>query len=151
MTQLGLFNDEAVVAGIPGLTYESEFLTREEEASIIDVIQTLPLQAAKYKEYLARRKVVSFGGSYDFDTNELLPAQALDVRLQPLRERVAKWAKVEPESLVHALVAEYNPGTPFGWHRDVPNFERIFGVSLGAAPRCGSGRIRTVRNCSGTS
>ena len=35
------------------------------------------------------------------------------------------------EELVHALVAEYAPGTPLGWHRDVPNFEVIAGVSLG--------------------
>jgi alkylated DNA repair dioxygenase AlkB len=30
------------------------------------------------------------------------------------------------------LVAEYAPGTPLGWHRDVPNFEDVFGVSLGS-------------------
>lgn len=28
------------------------------------------------------------------------------------------------------LVAEYRPGTPLGWHRDVPDFEDIVGVSL---------------------
>lgn len=28
-------------------------------------------------------------------------------------------------------VAEYAPGTPLGWHRDVPDFETIAGVSLG--------------------
>lgn len=110
--------------------YERELLSREEEASIIQVIQTLPLQAAKHKEYIARQRVISFGASDDFDTNELVTAQALDTRLQPLSERVSRWANVEPGSLVHALIAEYNPGTPLGWHRDVPNFERIFGVSL---------------------
>jgi len=137
--QSGLFDDDVFVLGIPGLTYELEFLTREEEASIIEVIKTLPLRAAEYKEYLARRRVMSFGGSYDFDTNELLPTQALDTRLQLLRERVAKWDKVAPESLIHALVAEYNPGTSLGWHRDVPNFEHIFGVSLGG---CATLRFR---------
>lgn len=28
------------------------------------------------------------------------------------------------------LVAEYQPGTPLGWHRDVPDFEDIVGISL---------------------
>ncbi|HEX7687590.1 MAG TPA: 2OG-Fe(II) oxygenase, partial [Burkholderiaceae bacterium] len=28
--------------------------------------------------------------------------------------------------------AEYAPGTPLGWHRDVPEFEDVFGVSLGS-------------------
>jgi alkylated DNA repair dioxygenase AlkB len=30
------------------------------------------------------------------------------------------------------LVAEYAPGTPLGWHRDVPDHEDVFGVSLGS-------------------
>src|SRR5690606_41709594 len=32
-----------------------------------------------------------------------------------------------------ALVAEYSPGTPLGWHRDVPDFEDVVGISLGSA------------------
>lgn len=31
---------------------------------------------------------------------------------------------------MQALVAEYRPGTPLGWHRDVPDFEDIVGISL---------------------
>jgi alkylated DNA repair dioxygenase AlkB len=30
------------------------------------------------------------------------------------------------------MVAEYRPGTQLGWHRDVPDFEIVAGVSLGA-------------------
>ena len=44
-------------------------------------------------------------------------------------------AGVAPEALVNALVAEYRPGTALGWHRDVPDFERVVGVSLGGACR----------------
>jgi alkylated DNA repair dioxygenase AlkB len=28
------------------------------------------------------------------------------------------------------VIAEYRPETPLGWHRDVPEFEEVFGVSL---------------------
>ena len=28
------------------------------------------------------------------------------------------------------MVAEYQPSTPLGWHRDVPDFEVVMGVSL---------------------
>ena len=38
---------------------------------------------------------------------------------------------------MQALVAEYTPGTPLGWHRDVPDFELIVGISL-----AGTARIR---------
>lgn len=132
MNQSSLFGDEEVQASIPGLVYQPEFLSPAEEQALIALIQTLPLHAAKYKQYFARRRVASFGGSYDFDTNQLLPARALDERLIPLRDRVAAWQGVPADSLVHALVAEYAPGTPLGWHRDVPDFERIIGISLGS-------------------
>ena len=96
------------------------------------MIRALPLQAAIYKQYTARRRVLSFGGSYDFDANQLLPAQPLVEELHPLRERVARWAGVAPEDLRHTLVAEYAPGTPLGRHRDVPEHEEVYGISLGS-------------------
>lgn len=131
--QSDLFAETKDVAAIPGLRYEPVFLTPNEEAYFLEVIQSLPLHAAKYKEYEARRRVVSYGGSYDFNTNTLLPGRALDERLVPLRDRVAGWLAVEPDALEQVLVAEYSPGTPLGWHRDVPDFKTIVGVSLGNA------------------
>lgn len=134
MSQGSLFDlPEPVPCDLPeGLAYEPEFLSLEEEQALIALIRTLPLHAAKYKEYTARRRVVSFGGSYDFDANKLLPAQPLIPQLEPLRARVARWAGVEPQALAHVLVAEYAPGAPLGWHRDVPDHEEVFGVSLGS-------------------
>jgi alkylated DNA repair dioxygenase AlkB len=135
LTQGSLFDDlpEPVPANLPeGLAYEADFLSRDEEAALIGTIRALPLQAALYKQYTARRRVVSFGGSYDYDANKLLPAEPLIEALHPLRARVARWAGVEPEAIRHTLVAEYAPGTPLGWHRDVPEHEDVFGVSLGS-------------------
>ncbi|RCW65112.1 alpha-ketoglutarate-dependent dioxygenase AlkB [Pseudorhodoferax soli] len=129
--QSDLFATEEIVA-IPGLRYEKDFLTHEEEAALLDLMSTLQLQPAKYKEYLARRQVISYGGSYDFDTHRLRPAKDLDERLAPLRDRVADWLAVDRRQIVQVLVAEYAPGTPLGWHRDVPDFEIIAGVSLGS-------------------
>lgn len=132
--QASLFDDLPVPTDhLPaGLRYAPQFLSPDEEAALIALIRTLPLAAAQYKQYTARRRVVSYGGSFDYDSNRLLPAQPLINELAPLRQRVADWAGVAPERLVHALVAEYAPGTPLGWHRDVPDFEDVFGVSLGA-------------------
>lgn len=126
-----LFGDDPVQSSIDGLVYQEGFLSTREERELIDVVRSLPLHAARYKQYLARRRVASFGGSFDFDTNRLLPGIPLDPRLHPLREKVARWIGHPPEDLVHALVAEYAPGTPLGWHRDVPDFETIVGISLG--------------------
>ncbi|HEY0887421.1 MAG TPA: alpha-ketoglutarate-dependent dioxygenase AlkB [Ramlibacter sp.] len=113
-----------------GMRYEAEFLTPAEEESLVAVAQSLPLAEMNYKGYTARRRVASYGGSYDFDANRLREAQALPPSLEPLRDKVAAWAGVAPEAFTQALVAEYRPRTPLGWHRDVPDFEDVVGVSL---------------------
>lgn len=128
--QTDLFSDAEAAAAIPGLRYEQDFLTHEEEMHLIEVFKTLPLHAARYKQYEARRQVMSFGGTYDFTANKLLPGAPLDARLKPLRDRVAEWMGISASRLVQVLVAYYAPGTPLGWHRDVPDYEAIAGVSF---------------------
>ncbi len=121
---------EAPAAAIDGFVYQPGFLSHAEEAELLAIVAALPLQEMQYKVYTARRRGLSFGGQYDFDANRLLPSHALVPELEPLRDKVADWLGVRPQQLVHALVSEYRPGTPLGWHRDVPDFEVIAGVSL---------------------
>ena len=121
---------EAPAAAVEGLRYERDFLSLAEEAELLGIVQGLPLKEMRYKEYTARRRGTSFGGSYDFDTNRLKPGPPLPEALHPLRAKVAAWAGIAPEDLGHMLIAEYRPGTPLGWHREVPDFEDIIGVSL---------------------
>ena len=121
---------EAPAAAIEGFVYQPEFLSGAEEAELLAIVAALPLHEMQYKAYTARRRGLSFGGQYDFDANRLLPSHALVPELEPLRDKVADWLGVRPQQLVHALLSEYRPGTPLGWHRDVPNFEVIAGVSL---------------------
>ena len=114
-----------------GLRLDRAFLSLLEEADLLRQLQALALTEARYKGWTARRRVASFGGSYDFERQRLEPAAPIPEALRPLRDRVASWAGVQPGRLADALVAEYRPGTPLGWHRDVPDFEDVFGVSLG--------------------
>ena len=37
---------------------------------------------------------------------------------------------VEPDAFAMALINEYQPGSPIGWHRDAPQYEIVAGVSL---------------------
>ena len=119
----------------PGMRYQEEFLSPSEERALIDLIATLPLEQAQYKQYTARRRTVNYGSSYDFSELAATPAPPIPSSLLPLRERVATWANEPADAFVHALVAEYAPGTPLGWHRDVPEFELIVGVSLASHAR----------------
>jgi alkylated DNA repair dioxygenase AlkB len=118
-----------------GFVYTPELITREEEGALLAAIAGLPLQEATYKEYTAKRRTVSYGGKFDYIRNVLNPMPPIPPFLTPLREKVAAWAGLPAESFVHGLVSEYRPGTPLGWHRDVPDFEVIVGVSLGGTAR----------------
>lgn len=107
----------------------------QEEHALLEVIGALPLEEAKYKDYTARRRAASFGFEYDFSYNTVHPAAPIPQFLQPLKARVAGWIGADAGAIRHALIAEYRPGTALGWHRDVPNFELVCGVSLAAAAR----------------
>ncbi len=129
MSQASLFDTEET-AFPPGMRFETDWLGADEEAALIEAIGALELREARYKQYTARRRVASFGGKFDYDNNRLLPAPPIPPAFEPLRQRVARWLGVAPALFSQMLVAEYAPGTPLGWHRDVPDFESIVGVSL---------------------
>ncbi len=113
-----------------GMRYEPGFLSASEEAALLARLATLPVAPMQYHGHAARRRVVSYGGSFDFAAGRLQPADPLPGWLQPLAGRAALWAGLRPGDFAQALVAEYRPGTPLGWHRDVPDFEDVVGVSL---------------------
>jgi alkylated DNA repair dioxygenase AlkB len=122
--------------GLPtGWDYRTDFVSKEEEAELLGAIAALPLEEARYRGYVARRRVAHFGTDYDYGANRLLPAPPLPEAFRPLRDRAAAWIGEPPEALGSALVAEYRPGVPLGWHRDVPDFETVVGVSLGGIAR----------------
>ena len=50
--------------------------------------------------------------------------------LDPFRERAAAWARVDADAFVMALINEYPPGAPIGWHRDAPQYGIVAGLSL---------------------
>jgi alkylated DNA repair dioxygenase AlkB len=131
MSQAELFTGESALPN--GLRYLPEFLSRDEERVLLEGIATLDLREAQYKEFTAKRRVASFGASDDFTENELMPAPVIAPFLLPLRAKVAAWLGIEAERFGYALVSEYRPGTELGWHRDVPQFEVVAGVSLGTA------------------
>lgn len=122
---------DGVQTGPPGLRYERDFIGPEEERRLLDVIETLPLHEADYRGYTAKRRIASYGAGYDFDANVLRPAPPVPEFLHPLRSKVGERLGLPGGAFTHALVTEYRPGTQLGWHRDVPDFGLVVGVSLG--------------------
>jgi alkylated DNA repair dioxygenase AlkB len=113
-----------------GWAYAVEFLSRDEETALLQQLRTLPFQSAQYKEWQARRRIVSYGARYDFLRNALDPAPPIPQFLHPLRQRAAHWAGCPAQRLTHAAISEYPLNAPLGWHRDVHEFEDVIGISL---------------------
>lgn len=114
----------------PGMRLEEGFLAPDEEQALLARIRELPLTNAEYLQYTARRRTMSYGGKYDFAHQQLNEAPPIPDWLQALKARAAAWARVDADDIVQGLISEYAPGTPLGWHRDVPHYEHIIGISL---------------------
>jgi alkylated DNA repair dioxygenase AlkB len=113
-----------------GFGYLEDFVSPADEAALLAELGRLPFEDARYKEWTANRRIVSYGGRYDFSANELLPAGPIPPFLLDLRAAAAGFVGVPADKLTHALVAEYRTATQLGWHRDVPEFELVLGISL---------------------
>src|SRR5689334_6499238 len=118
-----------------GLEYHADFLTPEEEQTILRHVADLPFKEATFQQYTARRRVVRFGEQYDPSTRAWVDGGLLPAWLAALREKVARWRNVPHDAFLHALVTEYRPGTPIGWHRDKPEYGMVIGISLASACR----------------
>jgi alkylated DNA repair dioxygenase AlkB len=115
---------------LDGFVYRPELVTETEEADLVDWIRAQPLERALYLQYTANRRILSFGGRYDFSRSRLEPASPVPEFLHPIRRRMAELMDVPADALSHVLIAEYQRGTQLGWHRDVPDFELVGGLSL---------------------
>lgn len=129
MTQRDLF-PAADRSFARGYAYEPGFLARADEETLLGEIERLPLAQAQYKGFLANRRTFSYGGSYDFSAQRLQTGEPIASFLQPLRAKAAAWAACSADDLTHALIAQYPPGSQLGWHRDVPDFDLVIGISL---------------------
>jgi alkylated DNA repair dioxygenase AlkB len=115
----------------PGFRYEEAFLTTEDEQALLAGIGAVTFSAFEMRGVVARRRVAFFGRAYDAGR----PTAPMPDFLQPLRARAATWADVNADALVMALINEYQPGAPIGWHRDAPQYDIVIGVSLGSPCR----------------
>ena len=113
-----------------GLKYQPELITPQEERELVDRLADLPLRAFEFDDYLGKRRVVSFGWQYDFNTKELRRAEDIPAFLLPLREKAARFADLASADLRHVLITEYAPGAAIGWHKDKAVFGEVVGISL---------------------
>jgi len=118
-----------------GFVYRPELVSRREEDALIEHFGALPFREFEFHGYLGKRRTVSFGPHYDFGDRQVRETEPIPAFLLPLRDRAADFAELDPGAIRHALVTEYAPGAPIGWHRDRPVFGDVIGVSSASACR----------------
>jgi alkylated DNA repair dioxygenase AlkB len=110
-----------------GFQYRPDFISLEEEARLADEIGRVEFSNFEMRGVVAKRRVAFFGSSYDSSRAVTPPLPAF---LLPLRAKIASWAGVDAQAFAMALINEYSPGAPIGWHRDAPQYDIVAGVSL---------------------
>ena len=114
----------------PGFHHRDNLITDNEERVLLDAIADVAFADFEMRGVVARRRVAFFGQSYDRVAAGPLPAFLL-----PLRAQVAQWSGIAAEAFGMALINEYRPGAPIGWHRDAPQYDIVAGISLLSACR----------------
>ena len=127
----GQFDLFAAPAGAPeGLRYAENVVSADEAGRLVEAFAGLPFQAFDFHGFKGNRRIVSYGGRYDFSASRLEAAEPIPDFLLPARAAAAAFAGLEPEAIHHAMVTEYAPGAGIGWHRDRPEFDKIIGLSF---------------------
>src|SRR3954468_7853873 len=126
----------ASAADLPeGFRYSEEFITVAEHDDLLSRFATLEFRVFNFQGYVAKRRIIEYGFEYDFSSRKAASAPAIPEFLSPLKQRAADWAGIISDKIIEAVITEYSPGAPIGWHRDVPQFEDIVGLSLGSSCR----------------
>ena len=113
-----------------GFNYYTGFLSADEETELYEAISTIELHHLNYHGYKANRKTASFGYDYNFENNKLNKGKNIPASFNWLIEKTARYISVERNRFAEMLITEYPPGTVINWHRDVPQFDLIAGISL---------------------
>jgi alkylated DNA repair dioxygenase AlkB len=136
--QFNLFAQEPVQESVQapqrpeGLRYRQDFIPAATEQALIEQIAALPLQPFQFGPYEGKRRVASFGVRYDHGERKLQQADSIPDWLAPVIEDVEAFGG--PATRIgQVLCTEYDIGVGIGWHRDRPHYDRVFGLSLGAA------------------
>lgn len=128
--QLNLFGGGPALP--EGFVYRPEVVGADDERELVAQVRTLPFREFEFHGYTGKRRVISFGWRYDFESRLLRKVDDLPPFLLSLRERAAAFAGLEPAELQHVLVTEYDAGAGIGWHRDKAVFGDVIGISLHA-------------------
>jgi alkylated DNA repair dioxygenase AlkB len=117
---------------LDGLAYRDAMIGADEARMLVDRLAAVEVTPFKFQGWTGKRLTASFGWRYDFDDGRFSETAPMPSWLIGARDAAARFAGLEADTLVQAMVTRYDPGAGIGWHRDRPLFEHVVGVSLGA-------------------
>jgi alkylated DNA repair dioxygenase AlkB len=116
--------------GPVGFAQRSDLISADHERDLLAEFAKLPFKSFQFHGFEGKRRVISYGWTYDFTGGVLRQAEPIPSFLLSVREAAAKFAGLAPSDLRHALLLEYPPGSGIGWHKDKPHFGDVIGISL---------------------
>ncbi len=122
-----LFGDDALPEGF---RYQPDFLSEEDERSLLEQVKVLPFREFEFHGFTGKRRIVSFGWRYDFNGGGLTKTEDIPKFLSGIRARAERFAGIAPGELQQILITEYAPGAAIGWHKDRSVFGDVVGISL---------------------
>jgi alkylated DNA repair dioxygenase AlkB len=125
---LTLFTELSIAP--PGFIYVPDFITEQEEQSLLDSIARLTLENLNFQGYEAKRKVINFGYDWSFVHRRLSKGKDIPIDFMWLVDRTARYTRLNADDIAEVLITEYPPESVINWHRDAPPFDLIAGISL---------------------
>ena len=113
-----------------GFRYHPDLLDAEQERALIAEFEKLSFNAFQFHGFEGKRRVVSFGWSYDFNGGGLQELGEIPSFLLELRQAAAASFKLDASALQQVLLTHYPAGATIGWHKDRPVFQDVVGISL---------------------
>ncbi|MDB5554583.1 MAG: hypothetical protein JWL86_4567, partial [Rhizobium sp.] len=113
--QFSLFGEEK--AGPEGLRHADDFVSATAEQELIRKIAALPLTPFQFGTYEGKRRVASFGFSYDYTVQRLTEADPIPEWLGDVVRKVEAFDGPSTR-IQQVLCTEYDVGVGIGWHRD---------------------------------
>jgi alkylated DNA repair dioxygenase AlkB len=109
------------------------------ERSLLTQFADLLFKEFQFRGFEGKRRIVSFGLRYDYNNHKFLPANPVPPFLLEVYRTIQATSGFVLRDPQQALVSEYAPSAPIGWHKDRPVFGNVMGLSL--ASSCSS-RLR---------
>jgi alkylated DNA repair dioxygenase AlkB len=118
-----------------GLEYVADFLSGEEQATLLRELRALPFQHDTFRGQQLKRSYAQFGYAYVSTGRRLEATAAMPEFLRAVIDKVRPRCPDGTE-FNQCIVTHYPPGSGIGWHTDAAGFgECVVGVSLDAEAR----------------